>query len=59
MVLHLMGVSGQVLLPKVQNQRPKPKTQPRLQEEDYTRLHSPFRLYFLLDFGANPSPPSL
>lgn len=59
MALHLLGVSGQVLIPKGQNQHPKPKTQPRLQEEDYTRLHSPFQLRFLLDFGANPGPPSL
>lgn len=42
MALHLLGVSGQVLIPKGQNQHPKPKTQPRLQEEDYTRPHSPF-----------------
>lgn len=34
MALHLMGVSGQVLIPKCQNQHPKSKTQSSLQEED-------------------------
>lgn len=47
------------LTPKGQNQHSKPKTQPLLQKENYSRLHSPFQLCFLSDFGTNSSPPFL